>query len=240
MTESVAQGPEDGLDALLHEVGIDLSGPERDLAFVHRSYAYENGQIPTNERLEFLGDAVLEIHVTDYLYRSQPDLPEGRLAKVRSAVVNTHSLADVARRHGLGHHILLGRGEVTTGGADKSSILADTTEALIGAIHIGVGEQAAADFVRHVFAPLVDQAVSLGAGLDWKTALQELASANGDLPTYEVEQSGPEHQRSFTAWVSAAGARFGPGTGTTKRQAEQHAAEVAVRSLQGTGVAASR
>ncbi|MCC6496274.1 MAG: ribonuclease III, partial [Propionibacteriaceae bacterium] len=124
---------------LIQELGIDLDPQLYWLALTHRSYAYENGGLPHNERLEFLGDSVLGVVVTEFLYRSFPDLPEGRLAKLRAAVVNAHSLADVARSLDLGSQILLGKGELSTGGSNKSSILADSFEALLGAVLISSG-----------------------------------------------------------------------------------------------------
>jgi len=204
-------------------------------ALTHRSFAYENGGLPTNERLEFLGDSVLGLVVTDELYRSQPDLPEGQLAKLRASVVNMTSLARVARRlgrGGIGPHLLLGRGEETTGGRDKDSILADALEALIGAVHLGRGLEAAGDLVHRLFDPLLVEAATRGAGLDWKTSLQELGAARGlGAPTYVVEDDGPDHAKTFTASVVLAGTGRGTGTGRTKKAAEQEAAEAAWRSL---------
>jgi ribonuclease-3 len=220
---------------LLDALGIELPGDLLILALTHRSYAYEHGGLPTNERLEFLGDSVLGLVVTDELYRSQPDLPEGQLAKLRASVVNMNSLAGVARDlgdGGIGPHLLLGRGEETTGGRDKDSILADALEALIGAIHLGRGLDTAAAIVHRLFDPLLVQAATRGAGLDWKTSLQELAAARGfGPPTYQVEDEGPDHAKTFTAAVVLAGSVHGKGAGRTKKAAEQEAAEAAWRSL---------
>ncbi|MBO1031743.1 ribonuclease III [Tessaracoccus sp. SD287] len=218
---------------LLQELGVPIDAQLLALALTHRSWAYENGNGPHNERLEFLGDAVLEIVVTEHLYLAYPDLPEGQLAKMRAAVVNAHSLAGVARGLGIGPMIKLGHGEVTTRGADKSSILADTTEALIGAIHLSSGgAEASATFVRHLFVPLVETAAALGPGLDWKTSLQEVCAAQGlGVPSYEVSQSGPDHLRRYVASVVVDGKRRGTGDGTSKRLAETRAAEVAYRRL---------
>ena len=198
------------------------------LALTHRSFAYENGGLPPNERLEFLGDAVLGLHVTEHLYRAYPDLPEGRLAKLRSAVVNMRALADIARglgSGGLGELILLGRGEVVTGGANKDSILADTFEAVLGAIHLDLGPQVASDVVRRLFVPEISAAVETGAGLDWKTHLQEQCAAlDLGVPVYRIEQTGPDHSKSFTARVVLGDKPYGGGTGRTKKEAEQQAA----------------
>jgi ribonuclease-3 len=212
-------------------LGVELPRGLLTLALTHRSYAYENGGLPTNERLEFLGDSVLGLVVTDELYRSQPDLPEGQLAKLRASVVNMTSLARVARglgEGGIGPHLLLGRGEETTGGRDKDSILADALEALIGAVHLGAGLDTAAAIVHRLFDPLLVQSAGRGAGLDWKTSLQELGAALGlGPPTYRVEDDGPDHAKTFTASVVLGGEVHGTGSGRTKKAAEQEAAEVA-------------
>ena len=201
-------------------------------ALTHRSYAYENGGLPTNERLEFLGDAVLGLVVTDTLFRGHPDLPEGQLAKLRSAVVNAKALADVGRDLELGDHIRLGRGEETTGGKDKSSILADTVEAVIGAVYIGLGLAAADALVHRLFDPLIAAAAQLGAGLDWKTSLQELTAGVGlGVPDYLIDDEGPDHQKTFTAVVRVAGVDRGSGSGRSKKEAEQQAAAAAWNSL---------
>jgi ribonuclease-3 len=220
---------------LLDALGVELPGDLLTLALTHRSYAYEHGGLPTNERLEFLGDSVLGLVVTDELYRSQPDLPEGQLAKLRASVVNMTSLAGVARTlgdGGIGPQLLLGRGEETTGGRAKDSILADALEALIGAIHLGCGLGSASDIVHRLFDPLLVEAATRGAGLDWKTSLQELGSALGlGAPSYRVEDDGPDHAKTFRASVLLAGEVHGTGGGRTKKAAEQEAAEVAWRAL---------
>jgi len=220
---------------LADALGVDLPAALLELALTHRSYAYENGGLPTNERLEFLGDSVLGLVVTDELYRSHPDLPEGQLAKLRASVVNMTSLAKVARSlgdGGIGPHLLLGRGETTTGGREKDSILADALEALIGAVHLGLGLEAAAEIVHRLFDPLLAESATRGAGLDWKTSLQELGAGQGlGAPVYAVEDDGPDHAKTFTAVVLLAGHVRGRGTGKTKKAAEQEAAEAAWRVL---------
>lgn len=199
-----------------------------DLALTHRSYAYENGGIPTNERLEFLGDSVLGLVVTETLYRTHPDLSEGRLAKLRAAVVNARALAEVGRTIGLGEHVKLGRGEETTGGRDKVSILADTVEAVIGAVYLSGGFEVGAAVVHHLFDPVMESAVALGAGLDWKTSLQELAAERAlGVPEYVIEDEGPDHQKTFTARVRVGDRLYGHGVGRSKKEAEQQAAETA-------------
>ncbi|CAB4611350.1 unannotated protein [freshwater metagenome] len=220
------------LTILRAELGVEVSDELLHLALIHRSYAYEQGGIPHNERLEFLGDSVLGIVVTDELYRRFPDLAEGQLAKIRAAVVNARALADVARAIGLGSFILLGRGEVTTGGDDKSSILADSMEAVIGAMYLSAGLNGAGDFVHRIFDPLITASADLGAGLDWKTSLQEAAAAaEHGLPEYLVEDSGPDHEKEFVARVIVGGQVLGTGIGRSKKIAEQQAAEAAYRAL---------
>lgn len=217
---------------LLDELGIELDPQLHTLALTHRSYAYENGGLPHNERLEFLGDAVLGVVVTEYLYRTYPDLPEGRLAKLRAAVVNAQSLAEVARQLELGSELLLGRGEITTGGADKASILADALEAFFGAVLISNGRDAADTLLHHIFDTLVDAAATVGAGLDWKTSLQELcAELELGLPAYRITETGPDHDKRFTAIAVVGEQRFAPGEGRSKKQAEQQAAEAAFAAL---------
>ncbi|MBT2409211.1 ribonuclease III [Streptomyces sp. ISL-12] len=201
-------------------------------ALTHRSYAYENGGLPTNERLEFLGDSVLGLVVTDTLYRTHPDLPEGQLAKLRAAVVNSRALAEVGRGLELGSFIRLGRGEEGTGGRDKASILADTLEAVIGAVYLDQGLDAAAELVHRLFDPLIEKSSNLGAGLDWKTSLQELTATEGlGVPEYLVTETGPDHEKTFTAAARVGGVSYGTGTGRSKKEAEQQAAESAWRSI---------
>jgi ribonuclease-3 len=211
-----------------------------DHALTHRSFAYEQGGLPTNERLEFLGDAVLGLVVTEHLFTSYPDLSEGQLAKLRAAVVNSRALADVARGLDLGALIRLGRGEETTGGRDKSSILADTMEAVIGAVFTEHGIDVARVLVHHLFDQLMVDVATLGAGLDWKTSLQELTAAQGHgVPEYRIDEEGPDHLKEFTATAVVAGRSLGTGAGRTKKEAEQKAAEEAWRSLSPDGAAPS-
>jgi ribonuclease-3 len=226
---------------LLVALGVPLDTELLTLALTHRSYAYENGGLPPNERLEFLGDAVLGLVVTDHLYRTHPELPEGQLAKLRASVVNMHALAGVARGlgvGGLGAHLLLGKGEALTGGRDKASILADGMEAVIGAVYLQHGIDAARALVHRLFDGLLAEAPLRGAGLDWKTSLQELTAAVGlGVPEYRVQETGPDHRKEFTATAVVAGEERGTGDGRTKKEAEQKAAEIAWRALsdQGTG-----
>ncbi len=214
-------------------LGDPILEPELlERALTHRSYAYENGGLPTNERLEFLGDSVLGVVVTETLYRTHPDLSEGRLAKLRAAVVNARALAEVARLIGLGEHIKLGRGEEATGGRNKSSILSDTVEALIGAVYLSGGFEAAAGVVHLLFDPLMKTAAGLGAGLDWKTSLQELSAEHSlGVSEYVIQDDGPDHAKTFTAQVRVGHELYGHGTGRSKKEAEQQAAETAYREI---------
>ena len=197
--ETASGSPADDDDArLVGLLGVTIGPAMLERALTHRSYAYENGGLPTNERLEFLGDAVLGLVVTDTLYRDNPDLPEGQLAKLRAAVVNMRALADVGRSLDLGAFVRLGRGEDTTGGRDKTSILADTLEAVLGAVYIDRGLDEASELVHRLFDPLIGEAATLGAGLDWKTSLQELTASRGlGVPEYYVSETGPDHEKSF-------------------------------------------
>jgi ribonuclease III len=213
-------------------LGVALDERLLERALTHRSYAYEHGGLPTNERLEFLGDSVLGLVVTDTLYHLHPDLPEGQLAKLRAAVVNMRALADVGRTLDLGRFLRLGRGEEGTGGRDKSSILADTLEALIGAVYLDLGLGEATKLVHRLFDPLIEHSSRLGAGLDWKTSLQELTAEMGiGVPEYVVTESGPDHEKTFTARARVGGVDYGNGSGRSKKEAEQQAAEAAWTAL---------
>ncbi len=222
----------DAVAALTGRLGVAVDPEMLVLALTHRSFAYENGGLPTNERLEFLGDSVLGIVVTDRLYRDHPDLPEGDLAKMRASCVSQRALAIVARDLGLGAYVLLGKGEIATGGSDKDSILCDTLEALFGAIYLAHGIDVARDVVLKLVGPSLVRAATLGNALDWKTALQEVCSTRGfSPPVYEAVGVGPDHERVFTATVIVDGVARGTGTGSAKKVAEQGAAETAHAAL---------
>lgn len=216
------------IQVLQAEISVEQLAP----ALVHRSWSYEHGGIPTNERLEFLGDAVLGMVVTEQLYRRNPDASEGNLARYRSAIVNSKALADVARTLGLGNHLLLGRGESASGGGDKDSILADSLEAVIGAVFVTAGLPAATDLILRLFDRLIDSSSDLGAGLDWKTSLQELAAARHvEPPEYVITESGPDHDKRFSAQVKFGDQVLGLGEGRSKKAAEQQAAASAFALL---------
>jgi len=209
----------------------------REAALTHRSYAFEQSVLPTNERLEFLGDAVLGLVITDLAYRSFPDLSEGELAKLRAATVNMTVLADVARDLRMGEAVLLGRGEELSGGRTKASILADAMEAVLGAVYLDQGLQAAYTLIERLFWPRMD-AYARGEGdRDYKTTLQELAAQDfGRMPEYRVVEQGPDHEKVFTATVFLAGREFGRGVGRSKKEAEQRAAREAHARLTQEGV----
>lgn len=217
---------------LLEKLGVHLDPELLVLALTHRSFAHEAGGIPTNERLEFLGDAVLGLVVTEALYRAHPDLPEGALAKMRAATVSQRALAIVARDLDLGSYVLLGKGELSTGGRDKDSILSDTLEAVFGAVYLSHGVESARTLIERLVGPSLVAAAGLGAGLDWKTSLQELSASLGlGAPSYEVVGEGPDHSRTFTARAMVAGEPRGIGVGPAKKLAEQDAAADAYRVL---------
>ena len=212
--------------ALASVLAVDISAELLKLALTHRSFAYENGAIAHNERLEFLGDSILGQAVTVMLYRTYPDLEEGELAKRRASLVSSVALAEVARSIGLGEHIRLGRGEELTGGRDKGSILADTVEAIIGATYLSAGADAATDFVLRLIEPLLRDPARFGAAMDSKTSLQEIAARLGrGTPRYHVTESGPDHSKRFHAQVSLGSEEpIASGDGSSKKHAEMAAA----------------
>lgn len=197
----------------------------------HRSWCAEHGGQLSNERLEFLGDAVLGWVVADIAFRTFPDHSEGKLSELRKSVVNADALADVARRIGLGSHVLLGRGEAQAGGADKTSILSDAMEAVIGAVYLDGGMTAAHDLVSRLFGERLSASATELDRQDFKTQLQELAARDELIPVYAVSSSGPDHAKVFDAVVSLDGVERGQGTGRSKKLAEQAAAEAAVNVL---------
>jgi ribonuclease-3 len=217
---------------LTSQLGVEVAHELLALAFTHRSFAYETGLTETNERLEFLGDSVLGLIVTEELYLRYPDLDESRLSPLRSGIVNMRALADIARTLNLGKYIRLGKGEEVTGGRDKNSLLADALEAVIGAIYLDLGFATATQVVRVLIAQTLEEAMAKGAGLDGKTALQELVASlgKGSLE-YAVTETGPDHDKSFTAVAMVAGIAVAQGNGKSKREAEQAAARTAYEVL---------
>jgi ribonuclease-3 len=206
-------------------------------AMAHRSWCAEVPGNLSNERLEFLGDAVLGLVVTDYLYRTYPDLPEGQLAQVRASVVNAEALAEVAEEINLGADLLLGKGEDASGGREKPSILSDAMEAVIGAVYIDGGWDAAEELVMRLLGERIIEGAARPGGHDNKTPLQEFsARVYDELPRYNHVSEGPDHAKRFVATVSVNGEPVGRGEGRSKKQAEQAAAREAWERLSGAGL----
>ncbi len=204
------------------------------LALTHRSVSADDPSRNDNERLEFLGDAVLQLVVTDLLYEEYPQLSEGQMAKVRAAVVSRPTLAAIARSMEVGEHVELAPGEERTGGRSKDSILADAVEALIGAVYLDSGLEAARSVIERRWSNVIaERALSPGVK-DYKTRLQELLARDGRQPEYRVDGTGPDHDRTFTASVSVGGRALGVGVGRSKKAAEQAAAEQALSKLGGS------
>lgn len=217
---------------LLRRLGVELDDESLRLALTHRSFANENGTLPNNERLEFLGDAVLGLSVAGQLYEQYPSRPESDISKMRASIVSRYGLADVAREIDLGTHILLGRGELVTDGRDKGSILADTTEALFGAIYRRYGFETARDVILRLFKNKIDTASAVGMHQDWKTTLQErLAELKAPMPVYTATSTGPDHDLIFTAHARVGEKVLGTGVGPSKKVAEQEAAHEAFGAL---------
>lgn len=223
------------LARLAQRVGHDFADPSLlELAVTHRSWSAEHAGAAPNERLEFLGDAVLGLVITDHLYRTYPDLPEGELAKARAWLVSAPTLAEVAAELGLGDAVRLGKGEHRSGGSAKPSILADGFEAVIGALYLDGGYELASRFVLRSLADHIEDAARGPGGHDFKTQLQELAARQGDiLPVYELRDEGPDHDKRFFAQVLVGGVARGRGEGRSKKQAEQAAAKAAWETLGG-------
>lgn len=224
-------------DGILDELAGRLGCPAIDRTILrqavsHRSWCAEHGAVPSNERLEFLGDSVLGIIVTDHTFRTYPDLDESELSRLRAAVVSATALADVAHDLELGDALLLGKGEAATGGRTKTSILADGLEAVIGAVYVDGGWVDANGLVLRLLGDQIATA-ALGPGEnDYKSILQELAAQRGDPPpTYDLDAAGPDHRKTFNARVRVAGTAMGEGAGSTKKAAEQAAAEAALSAL---------
>lgn len=226
-------------DALRQALGIDIDDSWLSLAVTHSSHAYENGGGDNNERLEFLGDAVLGQSVTWMLYTSYPGIPEGELAKRRATIVSTGALATIARSIDLGAFLLLGRGEELTGGRDKASLLADALEAIIGVVFVQRGPEAAHALVDRLCGERIRDEKTFSLDQDPKTALQEwAASRQVGPPHYQLSESGPDHEKVFTAEVFLPGypdnftsTPLASGQGSSKKNAEIDAARRALAGL---------
>lgn len=202
-------------------------------ALTHKSYSNENRLLFSNERLEFLGDAVLNLIISDYLIKGFPDSPEGDLSKLRAIIVNEEILSRIAKRIGLGEDLLLGKGEDLTGGREKPSLLSDALEALIAAIYLDGGIEEASNFVKRLFDEEVRSRISEGLSYDFKTELQQYCQGRFSLlPRYHVtKELGPDHKKVFEVRLFIKDEPYGTGIGKTKKRAEQRAAEEALKRL---------
>lgn len=228
------------ISPLINKLQVDLPIKMLKLALTHRSYSFEQ-QCDSNERLEFLGDAVLQLVITQHLYMNHPHTPEGDIAPMRAATVSQKPLAKAARRLGIGEFLRLGKGEIKTGGQEKDSLLCDAMEAIFGAVYLAYGLEVTAKLIMRLVAPELQLAEKGGAGIDWKTSIQEKVSQlkPGSSPVYSFNATGPDHAKHFVVTVNAAGIAVGKGSGSSKRAAEIEAARVAflaLESVEQTGV----
>lgn len=212
------------LDVLSNRLGVEIEPQLLELALTHRSYAYERGNLPNNERLEFLGDSVLGFVVTSHIHDLLTDLPEGELTKVKNAVVSARALSGIALQIGLGEFLRLGRGEEQTGGREKTNLLADAFEAVLGAAYVSKGLDAATALVAKFVFPLLEDTDKLRANADPKTTLQELAQAGGNQVRFITTFEGPDHDRVFSAKATVNDVVLGEGQGKSKKTAETEAA----------------
>lgn len=224
------------MEQLEKNLGIQFSNKEYLLtALTHRSFLNENREVPEhNERLEFLGDAVLELIVSDFLFKKYPDRAEGDLTSFRAALVRTDSLAQVAKELGIGENLRLSRGEQESGGNQKEYLLANTFESVLGAIYLDSGYEKCVEFVNRVLLHRIDDIVKHRLDIDNKTKIQELAqSIYKSTPTYEVvKEEGPDHDKVFTVVVKIDGNTVGEGTGSSKQRAEEQAAKIGVEYIE--------
>ena len=222
-----------GLAALEQRLGHEFDNPELlRRAMCHRSWVAESGDLHSNERLEFLGDAVLGGVIADLVFRQYADLAEGALTDLRKSVVNARALAEVALELDIGAHLLLGRGEDAAGGRKKVSILSDAMEAVLGAVYLDAGTETTFDVIRRLFVPRLDAAIDSLDTLDYKSALQERLAHDGrNPPDYKVRSTGPDHDKRFFARVLVSKELLGEGEGRSKKAAEQAAASAAFTAL---------
>jgi ribonuclease-3 len=220
------------LDALGKSLGVEIEPQLLELALTHRSYSYENGRSPNNERLEFLGDAILGFLVTSHIHDHFSDLDEGNLTKLKNAVVSAPALAQAASSINLGEYLLLGKGEIQTGGREKMNLLADTFEAVLGAAYVSKGLEAAKTIVEQHILPLLDSAEDLLLSADPKTTLLESMQQQGKaVPVYQTTHEGPDHDRTFFANLLIDGQVIASASGRSRKQAETNAA---IKALSGS------
>ena len=220
------------LDALSEKLGVEINRELLKLAMTHRSYSYEHGNIPNNERLEFLGDSVLGFVVTSHIYETLTNLPEGEMTKVKNAVVSARALAVVAAELSLGEYLVLGKGELATDGRNKPNLLADAFEAILGAAYMSNGFDAARALVEKFVFPLLDNPDEIRANSDPKTTLQERIQALGrGTPNYKTRFEGPDHNRDYFSTLYVNGEEISHGEGRTKKNAETAAAVKALEIL---------
>lgn len=202
-------------------------------ALVHRSFGAEYPDHESNERYEFLGDTVLQLVVTDFIFHEYPDLPEGELAKIRAASVNRIILHEIAKELGIGKHLLLGKGEEASGGRAKPSILADAMEAVLAAVYLDAGLEVCRQLIMNLWEERIRIRSTSPGRRDFKTRLQEVLAQQGRRPRYRISAEGPDHEKTFTAELVIEGEIHGVGTGRSKKAAEQMAAEIALSAISG-------
>jgi ribonuclease III len=221
------------LDALSKSLGVEIEPQLLQLALTHRSYSYENGRGPNNERLEFLGDAILGFVVTAHIHDHFDQLAEGELTKLKNAVVSAPALAEAANKLNLGEYLLLGKGELQTGGRSKPNLLADAFEAILGAAFVSSGMAAASSIIEKFIIPMLDDSEQLLEFADPKTTLLEILQATGrGTPSYEITFEGPDHDRTFSARLLIESEIIAEAEGRSRKQAETNAAIKALSVLQ--------
>lgn len=220
------------LDALSKALGVDIEPQLLTLALTHRSHSYEHGRGPNNERLEFLGDAILGFLVTAHIHDHFSDLDEGELTKLKNALVSASALAEAAKKISLGDYLLLGKGEIQTGGKSKPNLLADAFEAVLGAAYVSKGMDAAFQIVSSLILPMLEDSKYLLDSADPKTTLIELLQSRGaPAPAYEISHEGPDHDRTFLCRLLVAGQLVSEAAGRSRKLAETNAAIKALEIL---------
>ena len=222
-----------GLEVLSERLGVSIDPTLLEQALTHRSYSYEHDNAPNNERLEFLGDSVLGFVVTSHIFARFPELAEGELTKIKNGVVSAKALAEVGNELGLGDFLILGKGEESSGGREKSNLIADAFEAVLGLVYLEAGMDAAVGIVERLIFPMLEDHLGLLSNSDPKTQLQELALArNLGNPVYESSHEGPDHDRDFFAIVRV-GDIEAKGQARSRKNAEAEAAAAAIEALGG-------